>query len=270
MITKRTYYTENFIFFNMKKLSYIISITCILYLSLSINSISFCGPLSGMGETWACITTPFTSYIGDLKPSRFNVGPIHKKTYWLNIPRIYTETEGNFFQREDFYNNGIIRLLTFWNNEVIGSLSMAAGLGDFQIPYYIFFHGSNDSVYIAKGLTAPGVLLYGYSWIINIPAKFLTTWDSLINQSNKIGLFTLGDKVLMTIDLIWSCIITIFIELPLAIINTILGFFIALFYHPFDSILAIPGCIYYGVLSTVNAIWGILANIIMIPIHVLF
>lgn len=263
-------YAEVFLFSTLKKLSFVVVASCIFYFSLSINSLTFCGPLSSIGDTWARITTPLTTYFGEAKPLRFNVGPIHDKPYWLYIPGIYNETGENFFQRESFYNNGLIRLLTFWNKEVMGSIAMATSLGDSQIPYYIFFHGSNDSVYIAKGLTAPGVLLYGYSWIINIPAKFLTTWDSFINISNKVGVVTFGDKILMTLDLLWSFILTIFIELPIAIINTILGFFIALVYHPIDSIIAIPGCIYYGILATVNAVWGIIANIVMIPIHVLF
>lgn len=270
MKIKRDYSSDGcFSLRSYKTIPCIIIATTIFYFCLSINSCSFAGQLSGIGETWARILAPFTSFIGDAEPVHVEIVPIHKNMYWVNLPRIYTETQQLFFQRESFYNNGIIRLLTFWNKDVIGSLLIATTLGDTSIPYHIFLHGSNDSIYMAKGLTAPGVLLYGYSWMINIPAKFLNTWDSFINLSD-VGKLTGRDKLMMTLDLLWSFILTIFIELPLAIINTVIGFFVALIYHPIDSILAIPGCIYYGVLSTVNAIWGILANIIMIPIHVLF
>lgn len=252
-----------------KIVSYFLISTTICLLSMTIYSPSYGKSLAEIGEVWSKIQAPFSSYMRGL--------PTFHDAYLPDVyaatPGIYGYVNRTILQRDSLYNNIIVKILTFGSEKVLGGIGLAAVLGDTKIPYILFLHGPKKSAYLAKEITAPGVLLYAYSWIINIPSKFLNSWDSLISNQDYIsivGKLTFGDKIIFTLDLIWSFLITIFVELPLALINTVIGFFIALICHPIDSIIAIPGCIYYGILSTLNAIWGIVSNLIMIPIHVLF
>lgn len=255
---------------HFKSATIIIFISAILYCFINFNASAYCAPISEIGDTWSKILTPFNSYIGDVSPYHLDGHEgthINKKNYYFTIPGIYQEyVEGSMIRRVHWHGNWIARFLSFGNTDIMYRSSLAAMLGDFQIPYCLFIHEKNGSVYLAKELNAAAVLLYGYSWIINIPAKFLNTWDFFIENYQY---FPIGMKIKMTLDLIWSFIITLIIELPLAIINTLIGFIIAFIFHPINSLLAIPCCIYYFIISSINAIWGIVANIVMIPIHII-
>lgn len=171
------------------------------------------------------------------------------------------------------HNNFLIRILTFGNKASLGNLNTAYFLGENYAQYFIFaYNNKKKSFYIDKALDAPSVLLYFYSWLVNLPAKYLDIIDSNIDHASKFSKTfyepTFLDKAILTADWIISILICIFVEIPIAIINTIIGFFTALILHPLDSLCSSIGFLYFGIVTTFNAIWNILINIVMIPIHI--
>lgn len=237
----------------------------------------------GPSQAFAKLHSPILNYLVGLKPvyGPTTIADADGKPLLITLPYIQSARLGNMIDKvlksgnpqSVFHNNFLIKALTFGDKASLGHLNSAYFLGENYVQYFLFASNGAESFYIDKAFDAPSVLLYGYSWLINLPAKYLDILDGMIeyaSQMEKIFGFSFGQKVLATVDWLISIVVSIFVEIPIAFFNTIIGFFIGLIYHPFDSLCSIPGMFYFGILSTFNAIWGIIVNIIMIPVHIIF
>lgn len=228
--------------------------------------------MKGVNETWLNLTTPISSFfLHDMAANDRIPLPDGKSTY-IYIPALqaipfrYSLT-GAPNANADFQTNWLAKLVTFGSEKALHDLNVAYYLGNNFIPYSMFTYTEGNSYYLPYHLDAASVLLYGYSWLINLPAKYFDLLDTYIdNLGNDKSDHSGIAKFVATFDII-VCILSLFVEFPLAVFNTIAGFFVGLFCHPLISICAIPGMFYFGILTTISALFGVVWYPIMCVYH---
>lgn len=245
---------------------FIITFSLTVLMFLSVSSAAQAGFLYGTSKLWLQLTNPATSivtgggFVTTVPPDGVGM---------LAVTHYNMDSDIDFGSL--YYDNFLIKLLTFGNKDSHRELMYAESLGENILPYGIFAYRANgDWYYHAKHSNAPAVLLYGYSWLVNIPAKLLRQLDAVLMVAN-IEDFTGISKVAtwtLLIDLIPN-ILSLLVEIPLAIVNTIIGFFVAFLFNPWDSFCAIPGMIYFLIGTTVNAVLDVLGNCALIIWHTL-
>lgn len=252
----------------------IVLIVCLLtpsqVLSFSFNS--------ALASGWIKLTTPISSFFCGAKITEgmpFVITNENSKIATFGIIGSIHALPA-IVDNYSIHDNYPFQIITFFNNESQRNLNSAYVGGRYFLPYSVFTYEiiSGDWYYWARHSDAFSVLLYGYSWLINIPAKILNEIDSLIaiDKSKNYGFGTSeiaslsSHRLACFIDIIINSCSLVF-EIPIAIANTIVGTVIALFTHPVDSICSIMGFIYFVILSTVFAIWDIVSDIPLIIYH---
>lgn len=229
-----------------------------------------------MSVFWGKITTPAATFIME-KPPRRDIpllasplsggiaAPIHSTPVNAKL--------SDLSDKNDIYHNNILfSLLTFGHEKSKINLNSSYIAGKYFLPYAVFTYDNKSNWYYwAAHSDAPSVILYGYSWLINVPAKILDEIDAVFkiyaNLKGSIYPRSYLNNVMLLVD-IALCVLSLIIEIPLAIINTILGAIISLIWHPFDSLCSLLGMLYLFVPATVSSIWGIVANVFLIPYHI--
>ncbi len=152
-------------------------------------------------------------------------------------------------------SNFILELLSFGNEKSIKNLGIASGLGEHFFQYYIFASTvkRNENDYLPLELDAFSVLVYGYSWFVNIPAKIFTQVGVISELTKHEGMFV---SLISYIDPIVN-ILSLAIEVPLALFNTIIGFVLAFIFHPIDSLCSMLPAFYFLIKTTLTAIINI-------------
>ena len=228
--------------------------------------------LMGLGKIWISITTPIGSFFG-LGPSLAtidqNAGVLVGYVHRGNM--VAMAMKGKEYVAHD---NIFIKILTFGNSRTLANLNAANIAGKEYMPYAIFAYNKSGSHYIASHLDAGSIVLYGVSWFMHIPAKLLDQIDANIyieSNKNPMKRDAVGRSIIFP-HLIDCCInlLSLVVEIPIAIVNTVIGSIIALIWHPIDSICSILGLIYMLIATFITSLWGIVANIVMIPYHLLF
>lgn len=180
------------------------------------------------------------------------------------------------------YDNFFIKLLTFFNKKSLSNLNTAYFSGKLSLPYTVFIYNvdmskntiNDDWKYLAANSDCMSVLLYGISWALHTPAHILNEFDAFFkyrsDKENSIYAGTNGGVDLcIFIDIIVH-ILSIIPELIIMIINTIIGFIIALLCHPIDSICSIGGFLYFLIPTIISAVWEFVSTPFLIVYHILF
>ncbi len=177
------------------------------------------------------------------------------------------------------HKNKLFKIATFGNKDSQRNLNAAYMGGRYFLPYSVFTYDvpRGNTYYWARHSDACSVLLYGYSWFINIPAKILNEIDSLFvlerlpnyNPKTDKAVDFSSHKFACFLDIILN-IASLVVEIPIAFANTVTGVLVAFIAHPWNSICSIFGLIYFGILSTIFAIWDVVADIVLIPFHFIF
>lgn len=260
-----------------KILRIILLIVCLLTPSQAFSS-----GLHTISSCWIKLTTPISSFYYKSEPTLGMPFVIFNKKNKAVVTCGVVGSLHHFPSLVDEFtphNNLLFKISTLGNKESQQNLTEAYVGGRYFLPYSVFTYDIffNDSYYWARHSDACSVLLYGYSWLINIPAKILNEIDALlsIDRTKKYGS---GDAQIVAlskhkfgcfIDIIIN-ICSLVVEIPIAIANTVVGAAIAFVCHPLNSICSILGFIYFGIISTILAVWDIVADIFLIPYHFIF
>lgn len=106
----------------------------------------------------------------------------------------------------------------------------------------------NDDTFLAEELSATANLSYNLSYILNLPAKLIHNIRFDIQLANEVDQGTLGTITKVTailFDVVYAIVGFVGAWLML-IVGTVVG----LLFHPIDTFLDIPACI-WGLLKTV-------------------
>lgn len=267
----------------------------------------FASSMLSVSQLWLKITNPVSAFVykDDMniimplvsKPSQvgeFHYGPIGPKhhnniTYYklckdndLDPQRVLELSQYNpnafvgIWLKTFYHNNMFIGMSSFRNFRSVENINTAHILGENHINYVAFIYdaGNNGKLandkwfYYARHSDAPSILLYTYSYLINIPAKIIQQLNAISYIGTKNGheapfsWAVLGDIIINIVDLLF--------EVALALVNFIPAFIIALVCHPIDSLCSILPMVYMGIVTTFNAVWDLVWGIIQLPYHVLF
>lgn len=250
-------------FANKKNISSIIVIL-IIAVFLVFGSPNFFKKTSSL---YVKLSNPVTSYLLGAPVEKYGLMPTQTGgeagPYIAGSQKFYLLKTSD---EDKVHQNLFIKILSFGQGSILAAMNTAIIQGQYILPYSVYIYGK-DANYEARYLNAPAMLLYGYSWIINIPSKFLGIIDTQLQvgynrytQESAFGFFIIDDII--------SLVLTLCIDLPLSLINTVIGTITAFIFHPIDSILAIPSLLYFFIVTTFHALWGILSNIILIVIHI--
>lgn len=237
-------------------------ISFLFFLIFGAVSNSFASTLPKKINTfWIIITNPVCAFIepefAQIIIKEYKGQPLYVTISDLNGPSFLESLN------DSPHKNFLIKILTFYNKKSLENLNIAAKLGEEYFPYAIFLYNQRSNwFFLAKQLDAPSVLLYGYSWIINISQKILQQTDTIFKYRHKV----VGVNYIQIIDDITN-IASLFIEFPLSIFGTISGSIIGIICHPIDSITSILGMIYFIISTTLTAIFGVISNFLFLAIH---
>ncbi len=255
----------------------ILLIVCLLSPSQAFSS-SFSYTIA---DGWIKLTTPISSFYCKAKPTigmPFVIG--NKRNLITTFGLVGSIHYFNVLaDKYSFHDNILLSIATFSNEESQRNLNFAYIGGRYFLPYSVFTYDIpfENAYYWARHSDACSVLLYGYSWFINIPAKIMNEIDGLLvldrSRHRDPGTAEIASlashKFACFIDILLN-IVSLVVEIPIAIANTVTGVLVAFIAHPWNSICSILGLIYFGILSTIFAIWDVLANIVLIPYHFIF
>lgn len=139
------------------------------------------------------------------------------------------------------------------------NLEKAYMLGTHGLSWSLFQHsynGKGDSSLIAFEFDGISNLLYGFSWLINIPQKFIHQTAFLLDKGH---LHLLVDMLILVFVLAFEAVIAIFITVVGAVAGSIM--------NPVDTLFAIPGGLWLAfetviaaIFQTVSAIWSLLTS----------
>lgn len=139
------------------------------------------------------------------------------------------------------------------------NLEKAYMLGTHGISWSLYQHsynGRGDSGLIAFEFDGVSNLLYGFSWLINIPQKFIHQSAFLIDKGH---LHLLIDMVVL--------IFVLGFEIVLATFTTAIGAIAGTILNPLDTVFAIPGGVWLAletiiaaVFQTISAVWSLLTS----------
>ncbi len=149
------------------------------------------------------------------------------------------------------HDNGIIKLLTFGNAESLESLNAAYRMGCYVYPYSIFRYSyrTNSVSLMSTGLDAPSMLVYGASWILNLPQKLVNKIAYILDSDTSISIFCLLDLI--------PNVLMLAVEIPLAAVGTVAGAVIAFIFNPLDSLCSFLGMFYFLAMSIFTAVWDL-------------
>ena len=126
------------------------------------------------------------------------------------------------------------------------NLEKAYMLGTFGKSWSLFQHsykGRGDSSLILADFDGVSNLLYGYSWLANLPQKYLNKFSYLSDRGHW--------------HLLVDMVISIFVlglEAVLAIATSLIGFVVGTLFNPIDTLSAIPGGLWLAVEATLAAV----------------
>jgi hypothetical protein len=195
-------------------------------------------------KQWECssavVLQPVTQN-GSVLPSDLSV-------YWMRSNQaIATKNADKPFlikpEDEWLRDNWILSIITLGRDRSQQSLDLAYRLGAYGRPYSILFYSSTDdkSIFLPTVLDGPSMLLYGLSWCVNIPQKFVNDLAYTLHEAcTKDG----GGSFWCLIDVALT-IISYIIDFFLAIIFTIIGVVVGCIASPFSSITSLFGMMYY-------------------------
>lgn len=160
------------------------------------------------------------------------------------------------------HTNFLVKFLSFGNKDAMNSLNKAKILGENIIPYkFVNFNGKNDWFFVASSSNGAAMFVYGYSWLINLPAKFIKIIEKISYFSPKTN-GTYPCTWWELIDLFVN-FISLVIEIPLAFLGTIFGVILGTIMHPLDTLCALPASLYFMAVTTFNAIWDTIASVFL-------
>jgi len=140
-------------------------------------------------------------------------------------------------------SNWILSIITLGRNRSQQSLDLAYQLGAYGRPYSILFYSSTDdkSTFLPTVLDGPSMLLYGVSWLVNIPQKFVNDLAYVLHESWKKN----GDcSYWVLIDVVLT-IVAYIIDICLGIVFTIIGVVVGCITCPLSSITSLLGMVWY-------------------------
>lgn len=203
--------------------------------------------------------------------SRVEYGfPLHHLPYIKNEKMMFENLINRNKANEVLqHTNFLVKILSFGSKDAMNSLNKAKILGEGIIPYkFVNFNGENDWFFVASSSNGAAMIVYGYSWFINLPAKFLKTIEKISYFSPKTdGAYPTSWWEL--IDLFIS-FLSLVIEIPLAFFGTIFGMILGTIMHPLDTLCALPASLYFMAVTTFNAVWDTIASSFLIVYNLFF
>lgn len=143
----------------------------------------------------------------------------------------------------------VLSIITLGGSHAQEQLNAAYRLGCYVTPYALFSYDYRHDEWhiLASELNAPAMIVYGVSWLINLPQKYMNKIAYICQRGSEPSILTL-------LDLIPNLLGTIFIDVPCAVIGTTIGTIIAFLCNPIDSILSIFGMCYFLIFSVWTAV----------------
>jgi hypothetical protein len=158
----------------------------------------------------------------------------------------------------------------FWVNagftdESSVDLYQAYMLGTWGITYSFFKYDYNTSnpeavksYFIPTSFDGVSNFVYGYSWLVNTPQKFMNQLAYVISpksteSSKKKFWYLLGDLVVQ--------VLVTSLEAGFALMATMFGVVVGTVLHPVNTVAAIPGGIVDLIDATFTAGWNLLASV---------
>lgn len=152
--------------------------------------------------------------------------------------------------------NPVLSLLTLGNRTSQRNLDAAYRMGAYGRPYSVLFHSYNkdNSVLVCVKMDGPSMLVYGVSWLINIPQKFLNQVAYYTRPNSEVGWTPVIDIALAPLVLAF--------EFCFGVVFTAVGVVLGCLTHPIDSVTSLGGMLWYIIPLVLTALWGIVVGII--------
>lgn len=156
----------------------------------------------------------------------------------------------------DRHDNIVLSLLTFGNSGSQERLNAAYRMGCYAMPFSLFcFDYRKDTWHlVATELDACSNLLYGITWVINTPQKFINKIAYICQMGSEPSIFTLLDIPVNLVSMV--------VEAGCAVVGTVAGVVLGLICHPIDSLCSILGMLYFLVFSVITAVWDLLTGLL--------
>jgi len=137
------------------------------------------------------------------------------------------------------HNNAILSMMTFGNDRSQDNLNAAYRMGAYGLPYTVFFHHyrKDESSFVFTELDGPTMLVYGASWLLNMPQKLLNQLAYTIESNSEPNLFYIID--------IFLAILVALLDFSIGVIFTFIGFFAGFILHPINSLCSLLGAVYF-------------------------
>lgn len=236
--------------------------------------------LKGASYGWTVLTNPvesFTRYWArqgtaaeeqHVVPQRYKALSSHDMVvYWIRSNHSVTDRVGRkpFLSDPDaswLRRNFILSLLTLGNDRSQRNLDIAYRMGAYGRPYSVLFHNYNQdgSRMLPVELDGPSILMYGVSWLVNIPQKLLHQIAYYTRPDSNLSIFAVLDILIAPL--------VILLEGCFCVVFTILGFVIGCILNPISSLTSIGGAVWYLVPILWTAIWELVVAVFYIILNV--
>lgn len=231
---------------------------CFLFLLISFVDNVSAGTLPhSVGKAYCVITHPAEA-IKNLRRStceqqhviqRQSQGSdIANLVWWAGSHHVRTDIYGS----SPWENNRPTKVLSFTDDNK-ENLEKAYMLGTYGLTWSLYQHSKNGkgpSNIIAFEFDGVSNLLYGFSWLVNTPQKYVNQMVYLVDERHW---WLIIDMIIL--------IFVLAIEMLVALIVTVCGAVTGLLFNPIDTLLAIPGGLWLAVETCFAAIFHLVGGL---------
>jgi len=233
----------------------------IVVLLVIVGSHSICkaNSINGLSNIWFLFSNPVETLFFNKNTERQHCTPQSRGGSHITTvtwTRSNHSVSDRWKSRPFLDDNTPWSFLTFGNEESMTHLDAASRMGRYGIPYSLIFYHYNKAELrpVCMVFDGPSMLVYGWSWLINIPGKFFNQLAYTIQVGTEPSLWYLLDFITMAIMGLIDIITCLFM--------TVVGFVIGCICNPIDSFCAIPGAIYYLLADTIYSFWWLFLGMI--------
>lgn len=183
-----------------------------------------------------------------------SLGGSHDTTaYWARSNHTVSDRWGGKRFLRKPHGNPVAVLMTLGNGRSRTSLNAAYRMGAYGLPYTVFFHHyhRDESRFLFTRLDGPSMLVYGVSWLFNMPQKLVNQVAYIVESGTEPNFFYLIDVVL--------ALFVAVVDLALAVVFTGIGFVGGFVLHPIQSLCSLVGMFYFFV----PAFWTAIAELLL-------
>lgn len=236
--------------------------------------------LKGLSYLWTIFTNPtesFSRFIArkttaaeeqHVLPQMFEDSSSDSMVvYWVRSNHTVSDRVGtrDFLVDPDsslLRRNFLVSLLTLGNDTSQRNLDAAYRMGAYGRTYSVLFHSyqEDSSTLVCALLDGPSMLLYGVSWLVNIPQKFVNQVAYYTRPDSEVGWTPILDIVLAPLVLV--------LEGCFALLFTVVGFVLGCLLNPINSLASVGGMFWYLIPTLWTAVAGLVIGIMAIVTNV--